>query len=131
MAEFLIMRQNYWSQLGGAESIVKLGDKKFNRGVHRPYDVCISEDDGYHATNANPKGHGWNRIAYYLLIVEGTTKQFTKHYTEPFMKDGAKVYRHRWTMEDLSVAQKADLESPLTDSKMDAADMTAVIKAKT
>ena len=131
MAEFLILRQNYWTGRE-AEAIAKMGDARFNAGVHRPWDIVEVRDDGFFKTKTNSKGHGWNQNAFYLLIVEGTTKQFTEHYTEPLNdKDGNAIYRHRWTMEDLTPAQKLDLASPLADSKLDTAVVDSTVKAKT
>ncbi len=116
MAEFLVMRSNYWFDVGEISAKADLGEAKFHAGVHRPWDSLKVVDDGHYLSDDYPKGAGWDHEAFYLIRAIGTTAQFTKQYTGPLLDmasleaEKPVLKRHRWNFANLPAALKAQLE---------------------
>ncbi len=123
MAEFLVMRENYWARVdfGFAQAINRMGVDKANAGVHRPWDITHVYDDGFFLSDDYPQGHGWRgKETYYMIQATGITKQFTKQYTEPLLDmaspepEKPTLTRHRWHFPNLPIAIKDELEAKRT-----------------
>ncbi len=95
MAEFLVLRQNYWTGKE-SEAIAKMGDAKYQAGVHRPWDIIEVQEDSFYLSTDNPVGRGWNQEAFYMIQVIGISKFDALQYVESFMNGEITVKRHKW-----------------------------------
>lgn len=120
MAEFLVMRSNYWYDAGEISAKNTLGETKFHAGVHRPWDSLKVVDNGHYLSDDYKKGAGWDHEAFYLVRAPDITVQFTKQYTGPLLDmaslepEKPVLKCHRWHFANLPAAIKAQLEADRT-----------------
>ncbi len=117
MAEFLVMRSNYWYDVGEISAKDTLGETKFDAGVHRKWDSLRVADDGHFLDMGEVKGKSWDHDAFFVIQAIGITAQFAKQYTGPLLDMASleaikpTVIRNRWSFASLPTATKDQIEA--------------------
>jgi hypothetical protein len=114
MAEFLILRTNYWEQLGENNSKARMGDANFHATVHRKFDIIEVQEDGYYLSDDYPLGHGWDHNAFYMIQITGLSKQDAEQYSEALMDGETVNKRHKWGIGNIPNQIKNQLETTRT-----------------